>query len=73
MRYSAIVKDDKDEKRHEARIARQLHLYSKLWLDLAAIIKALLPSDKVVVVGNHVKSIIFIIAELKTGKKPDKL
>ena len=70
MEYADIVEktDGRDARRRE----RATRLYASVFRDVAAILKILLPDDKAIVVGNHLKSGMYAIIELKTGSKPDK-
>ncbi len=58
--------------REANRRKRLAHLYTSIFRDMSAILKILLPPDKVPVVGNHLKSVMYAIIEVQTGKKPDR-
>lgn len=71
MRYAEIT-DKTDKKKVLQRNMRTAHLYTSIFRDVLAILKVLLPSDKALTVGQHLKSIMYSAIELKTGKRPDK-
>lgn len=71
MKYADIT-DKTGKKRVIQRNMRTAHLYSSIFLDVVAILKELLPSDKALIVGQHLKSIMYALIELKMGKRPDK-
>ena len=71
--YADIVKSPTDRKHELQQQMRKTHLYSEIYRDLMAILKLVLPSDKLLDVGNHVKSILFNMIELQSGKRPDKI
>ena len=72
MRYE--ITDDTQAKREQLRRDRQVHLYASLYKDIAAILKLLMPndSDKAMIAGQHLKSMMYALVELKTGKKASK-
>lgn len=72
MRYTDILDKDKTARREALRKRQTLYLYSAIVKDFEAILKILLPSDQAMVVGQHIKTIIQSIIELKTGKRPGK-
>lgn len=47
-------------------------LYTSIFVALSAITKILLPHSKAVNVDAHLKSIMYDLIELKTGKRPKK-
>ena len=57
--------------RQKSEANRRLYLYTQIFTDIAAIMKIFLPSDKAVIVSNHIKSIMYNLIELTTGKRPD--
>ena len=73
VQYADIVKSPTDRKHELQQQMRKTHLYSEIYRDLMAILKLVLPSDKVLDVGNHVKGIMFNLIELQSGKRPDKI
>jgi hypothetical protein len=72
MRYAEITESPEEQKRAQLRLARSAHLYRTIFYDIVAILKILLPSNKAMLVGEHFKSIMYSLIELKTGKKSDK-
>lgn len=70
--YADIIKSPIDRKHELQQQMRKAHLYSEIYRDLMAILKLVLPSEKVLDVGNHVKSILFNMIEIQSGKRPDK-
>jgi hypothetical protein len=75
MKYSEIVnaKADIERRRKQNKLNRQAQIYREIWSDVAAIIKYVVPEDKCLRVSNHLKSIMYGLIELKTGKRPDKI
>lgn len=71
MKYADIT-DHTDKKKELQRKMRTAHLYGSIFRDGTAILKVLLPSDKALIVGQHLKSIMYSLIELKVGKRPDK-
>jgi hypothetical protein len=72
MRYAEIAESPEEQKRAQLRLARSAHLYGSIFRDIVAILKVLLPSDKALTVSQHLKSIMYSLIEMKTGKRPDK-
>ncbi len=70
MKYIDIDKTDK--KKVLQRNMRTTHLYGSIFRDVVAILRVLLPSDKALIVGQHIKSIMYSLIELKMGKRPNK-
>ena len=70
MEYADITVETNN--RDANRRKRATHLYASVFRDVLAILKILLPSDKAMVVGNHLKSAMYALIELKTGAHPDK-
>lgn len=71
MKYIDIT-DKTDKKKVLQRNMRTTHLYGSIFRDVVAILRVLLPSDKALIVGQHIKSIMYSLFELKTGKRPEK-
>lgn len=71
MRYADIT-DKTDKKRVLQQKMRTTHLYVSIFRDVVAILKVLLPNDKALTVGQHLKSIMYSLIEMKTGRRPDK-
>ncbi len=71
MKYIDIP-DKTDKKKVLQRNMRTTHLYTSIFRDIAAILKILLPSATALIVGQHAKSILYSLFELKTGKRPEK-
>lgn len=70
MKYADIT--EKTSKIAVQRRARETYLYASIFRDVTAILKILLSSDKAMVVSNHLKSAMYAIIELQSGKRPDK-
>lgn len=70
MEYADITVSTNN--REANRRKRAALLYASIFRDVLAILKILLPGDKVMVVGNHLKSAMYSLIELKTGARPDK-
>jgi hypothetical protein len=72
MRYAEITESPEKQKRTQLQLERTAHLYKSIFQDVVGILRLLLPSDKALPVGQHLKSIMYVLIELKTGKRPDK-
>lgn len=71
MRRYADITDKTSKERILQRKKQTLYLYSAIVRDVGEILKILLPSDKAMVVGEHIKSIMRSVIYLATGKQPD--
>jgi len=71
--YQSIVASPEKRKRELQQQMRKTHLYSEIHRDLVEILKLVLPSDKAIAAGNHVRSIMFNLIEIQSGKRPDKI
>lgn len=69
MKYADITV--KTDKRGLQRQMRTKHLYAVIFRDVRDILNVLLPSDKALTVGQHIKSIMYSLIELKTGNRPE--
>lgn len=69
MRYADIT--DKTKQKHIRRVMRQTHLCKSIFRDVMEILNILLPSDKALKIGQHVKSIMYAFIELATGLKSE--
>ena len=72
MSYESITEYDRKNKREGLRMERRTELYTSIFRDLSAILKILLPTKKADIVGQHLKSLMYSVIELKTGKRPGK-
>ena len=72
MRYDAITKNDNERRKEAARLKRQTQLYTSIFRDVSTILKILYPSDRALPLSQNVKSIMYALIEIKTGKRPDK-
>ncbi len=70
MKYADIT--NKTNQRRIRRVMRQTHLYKSIFRDVMKALNILLPSDKALTVGEHIKSIMYALIELKTGQRPEK-
>ena len=70
MRYE--ISDDTHQKRKQLKLERQQQLYKMIFRDISEIIDVLLPSPKGLRVKTHVKSIMYALIELWTGKQIGK-
>jgi hypothetical protein len=71
--YEVIKQAARDNEISYLKSKRKAQLYSMIWRDIAAIIKLLAPDDKAEMVSNHIKSMLYSIIEMKTGRRPDKI
>lgn len=70
MEYADITANTDNREINKRK--RAVHLYASIFRDVLAILKILLPTEKAMVVGNHLKSAMYAIIEVQTGKRPDK-
>jgi hypothetical protein len=70
VRYE--ISDDTQAKRKQLQLDRQLQLYKTIFRDISEIVDVLLPSDRGLRIKTHVKSVMYALIELKTGKQIKK-
>lgn len=69
MKYADIT--DQTSKKRIRRVMRQTHLCKSIFRDVTGILNILLPSDKGLKIGEHIKSIMYALVELATGLKSE--
>lgn len=66
------IPDDTQQKRKQLQFERRKQLYKMIFRDISEIIDVLLPSDRGLRVKTHVKSVMYALIELGTGKQIGK-